>query len=124
MVVPSKGHRHNASPVLSNLQESRLGHVKMRAGRVAPATIVTWQRVVRWAEVGSSHGDRARKAPLLVIVALDLIARAATGTIVEECRAECCSVRAVSLAVQVPITTSATYNTPKGWSIFSNCISS
>lgn len=108
MVLPSEGHRHNTSPVLSDLQESRFCHVKMRAGRVAPATIVTWQCVVWRAEVGCGHHDGAGKAPLLVIVALDLVARTATGTVIKERRAERCCVCAVSLAVHIPIATCST----------------
>ncbi len=43
---------NNASLILSNLKESRLGHVKMVKRRVAPATIIIGFRGIGRTEVG------------------------------------------------------------------------
>lgn len=79
----------------------------MGTGRVAPASIVVREGVVRGAEVGGRHQDRraARVAPLAVVHALDLEASPAAEPIVEQRRAQGCCVHSVSLAVQVPVPT-------------------
>ncbi len=81
---PSKGNGHDSSTVLSNLQESRLGQIEVLEGRVAPATIVVRQSVVRWAKVCSGDGDGGREAPFGVVVASHLVASPAAQPIVEQ----------------------------------------
>ncbi|CAA6669261.1 unnamed protein product [Spirodela intermedia] len=71
-------------------------------GRVAPATVVVGLCRVGRAEVGRRHHDRPRQAPLRVGAALDLEAGPAAQPVVEHCRAQCCRVRPVPLAQQVP----------------------
>ncbi|RRT42883.1 hypothetical protein B296_00044776 [Ensete ventricosum] len=50
-------YRHDPSPVLSDLQKRRLGHVEVRAGRIAPPSIVAGKSVVWGAKVGGSDHD-------------------------------------------------------------------
>ena len=52
--------------------------------RIAPSTIIIRKCVVGLTEVSSSDKDRAGKAPLHVIVALDFIASSTVETIVEQ----------------------------------------
>lgn len=103
---PSVLNRDDSSPKLSNVLKNGLRQVKVLQRRVAPTTVVIWKRIVGRAEVSSSDNDRARKAPLRVIVALDFIASTATETIIEQCSAQSRGVGTVALAIQIAITTS------------------
>ncbi|KAG6497462.1 hypothetical protein ZIOFF_045362 [Zingiber officinale] len=78
----------DAGSVLCDVEEGRLGHVEVRAGRVAPAAVVAGESGVRRAEVGGRDDDGARKAPPRVVVAPKLVASAATEPIVEQHRAQ------------------------------------
>ena len=77
----------------------------MRPRRVAPATVVVGKREIRGAEVGGGDENRwaAGMAPLGVVGALDLEARAAAEAVIEECRAQRRRVHAVALAVEVAV---------------------
>lgn len=108
--LPSEGNGNNPSFVLCNLQESRLSQIKVLQWRVAPATIVIRQSIVRGAEVCGSNNDASREAPSGVLITSHLIARPTTQTIVEQSCAECCSVSPIALAVQIAITTSPSCN--------------
>lgn len=55
---------------MSNVQESRLGQIKVLKRGVAPATIVIRESLIRRAKVGGSDSDGAREAPLRVVIAL------------------------------------------------------
>ena len=85
----------------------------MGPGRVAPPSIVARQRVVRRAEVRSRHEYRWRPrmapVPVRLIRTLNLEARPAAEPIVEQSSAQRRSVHAIALAIQVTITTRATY---------------
>ena len=88
------------------MEEGRLGHVEVRAGRVAPAAVVAGEAVVGRAEVGGRHGDGARQARTPGVVAPQLVARPARRAVVEQRRAQRRRVRAIPLAVQVAVTAS------------------
>lgn len=90
---------------MSNLQESRLGHVKVLERRIAPPAVVVGQVIVRGAEVSGSDSDGTGEAPFGVIVAFHLITRPAAQAIVEQSSAECCSVSPIPLAVQITVPT-------------------
>ena len=81
------------------MEEGRLGHVEVRAGRVAPAAVVAGEAVVGRAEVGGRHGDGARQARTPGVVAPQLVARPARRAVVEQRRAQRRRVRAIPLAV-------------------------
>lgn len=83
---------------MSDLQESRLGHVKVLKRRIAPPTVVVGQGIVRGAEVSGSDSDGTGEAPTGVVVASHLITRSAAQAIVEQSSAECCSVSPIPLA--------------------------
>lgn len=102
---PSVGHRYDASTIFGNMQESGLSQIKVLERGIAPAAIVVRELVVRWAEVGGSDGDGAHKTPFGVINAPQLVAGTTVGALVEQSSAQCCSVCAVAIAVQVAITT-------------------
>ena len=78
--------------------------------RVAPAAIVGGESVVWRAEVGCSNEDgrTAGMAPLGVVSALEFKARAASESVIEESCAEGCSLYAISLAIEVTVSTSST----------------
>lgn len=94
--------------VLGNVEEDRLGEVKMVERRVAPAAGSAGKGVIGRTEVGSSDQNGARKAPFGVTHALDLIARPTAQPIVEEGSANSRSVGPVPLTVKIPIPTSPT----------------
>jgi hypothetical protein len=71
-------------PEFGNVLENGLREIKVLQGRIAPSTVVIGKRIVGRAEVGSSDNDRAGKAPLRVIVALDFISSSAAETVVEQ----------------------------------------
>ncbi|RZS19264.1 hypothetical protein BHM03_00051642 [Ensete ventricosum] len=77
-------YRHDPSPVLSDLQKRRLGHVEVRAGRIAPPSIVA----------GKS-----------------LVTRPAAQPVVEKGRAQGGGVCAVTLTVEIAIPASTSYMT-------------
>lgn len=103
--LPSEGDGDDAGAVLCDVEEGRLGHVEVRAGRVAPAAVVAGESVVRRAEIGGRDDDGARKAPPRVVVAPKLVAGAATEPIVEQLRAQRRRVGSVAPKVEVPIPT-------------------
>lgn len=109
---PSVSNRHDSSPVLSNVQEDRLGEVKVLQRRVAPTPRIVGEGVVGWAVVGGGHNNGSWKAPLWIVHASELVARAAAEAIVEEGGAQSRGVRPVALAVQIAVATSPTC-TPK-----------
>lgn len=80
----------------------------MGAGRVAPAAVVVGESVVGGAEVGrgDEDGGVTRVAPLRRVSAFDLKTRPTAVSLVEKGRAQCCRVDAVTLAVQVAVSTS------------------
>ena len=77
----------------------------MLEGRVAPAAVIVGEGEVRRAEVGGGDDDGAREAPLGVVVAPHLVARAAAEPVVEEGGAEGSGVGAVPLAVEIAVPT-------------------
>ncbi|KAG6513946.1 hypothetical protein ZIOFF_024283 [Zingiber officinale] len=101
--LPSEGDGDNAGSVLCDVEKGQLGHVEVRAGRVAPAAVVAGESGVRRVEVGGRDDDGARKAPSRVVVALKLVASAATEPIVEQHRAQRHRVGSVSPDVEVPV---------------------
>lgn len=106
---PSVLNRDNSSPELSNVLENRLREIKVLQRRITPTTVVIRERIVGRAEVSSSDNDRAGKAPLRVIVALDFIASTATEAIIEQCSAQSRGVGTVALAIKIAITTSTAH---------------
>lgn len=107
MDSPTERDGDNTSTVLSDLKEHRHGKVEVRARRVAPAAIVTWERIVRRAKVGGcdENGRAARVTPSWVICTLNLKASTTAKAIVEKCCAESCCVHAIALAVEIPVPT-------------------
>ncbi|KAG6502153.1 hypothetical protein ZIOFF_042042 [Zingiber officinale] len=101
--LPSEGDGDDAGSVLCDVEKGQLGHVEVRAGRVAPAAVVAGESGVRRVEVGGRDDDGARKAPPRVVVAPKLVASAATEPIVEQHRAQSCRVGSVSPDVEVPV---------------------
>jgi len=71
------------------------------ARRVAPAAIVAGEGEVGRAEVGGGDDDgrSPRVAPPWILVALYLKTCATTQSVVEQCRAQSCSVHPIPLAV-------------------------
>lgn len=80
---PSEENGDDPSTKLGDLQESGLGEIEVLARRIAPAAVVARQSEVRRAEVGGGDGDNACAAPLRVIVAPQLVTRAAAQSAVE-----------------------------------------
>ena len=72
-------HGHDPSLVLRDLEERGLGKIEVSARRVAPPAVVAGESVVGRAVVGAAdeHGGVPGLAPLRVVRALDLVARAA-----------------------------------------------
>jgi hypothetical protein len=93
---------------LGNVLEDRLRKIKVVLGRVAPTPCIVRESIVWWAEIGGCNDNGAWQAPFRVTHALNLIARPAAQTIVEQSSAQSRSVRPIPLAVQVPIPTSST----------------
>lgn len=85
--IPSEEDGDDSSSILCNVQERRLGQIKMLKRGIAPAAIVVRQSIIRRAKVGGSHSDGAREAPLRIIGATYLIACTAAQAIVEQSRA-------------------------------------
>jgi hypothetical protein len=106
--IPSVRDRHDSSSVLGNVLEDRLRKIKVVLGRVAPTPCIVRESIVWWAEIGGCNDNGAWQAPFRVTHALNLIARPAAQTIVEQSSAQSRSVRPIPLAVQVPIPTSST----------------
>nr|ACL53845.1 unknown [Zea mays] len=100
---------HDAGAVLRDAEEGRLGHVEVRARRVAPAAVVAGEAVVGRAEVGGRDGDGARQAPPPVVVAPQLVAGPARRAVVEQRRAQRRRARAVPRAVQVAVPAGAAH---------------
>ena len=113
MASPPVSNRNNPSPVLSNVLEDRLREIKVVEGRVAPPPGIVWERIVWWAEIGGSDHNGTWQAPLAVTHTPDLIARPTAKTIVEQGCAQGSCVCPISLAVQIPIPTSPTYEMKK-----------
>ncbi|KAG6510511.1 hypothetical protein ZIOFF_028535 [Zingiber officinale] len=101
--LPSDGYGDDAGSVLCDVEKGQLGHVEVRAGRVAPAAVVAGESGVRRVEVGGRDDDGAWKAPPRVIVAPKLVASAATEPIVEQHRAQRHRVGSVSPDIEVPV---------------------
>lgn len=57
-LVPLEHNRDDPTSVDANLFPSRLSHVEVLEGRVAPASIVVWKGKIWWAEIGCSNGHR------------------------------------------------------------------
>ena len=99
------------------MEEHGHGEVEVRAWRVAPAAVVGGERVVWRAEVGGRHQDGgapgAAPPPPGLVLALELEARAAAQTLVEQRRAQRRVVHAVPLAVQVAIAARAACKTDR-----------
>lgn len=68
LILPSEGNGDNSSAVLSYLEESRLSHIEVLEGRVAPAAVVVRQGQVRGAKVGGGDDDGSGEAPFRIIV--------------------------------------------------------
>jgi hypothetical protein len=103
---PAVGDGDNAGPVDRDAREHGLRHVEVRAGRVAPSAIVRGERVVGRAEVGGGDYDGAGHAGVRSAagrVAAHLEAGSAAEAVVEERRAQCRRVGAVTLAVEVAV---------------------
>ncbi|CAA7406336.1 unnamed protein product [Spirodela intermedia] len=102
-----RGDGDDAGAVLRDLEEHRHGQVEVRARGIAPAAVVRGKGEVRRAEVGGGddNGGAAAVAPPGVVRALDLEAGPAAKAVVEQSRAQCRRLHAVSLAVQVPVST-------------------
>lgn len=107
---PLVSYRDNSSSVLSNVLEHRLREIKMLLRRIAPTACIVGEGVVRWAKIGSCDHNGAGQAPFGVINTLNLIARPTAQTVVEQSRAQGCSVRSITLAIQIPIATSPTHS--------------
>lgn len=86
----------------------RLREIKVLLGRVAPAASIIGQGIVWWTEIGGGDHDARPQAPLWVVHALDLKARAAALPVVEQRGAQRRRARPVPLAVQVAIAACAT----------------
>lgn len=71
-----------------------LREVEVLVRRVAPPSITVWR-----AEVRGSDRDRTRIAPLPIVYAPELIAGAATQTVIEKCGAQCRRICTVPLTV-------------------------
>lgn len=108
---PSVLNRDDTGPKLGNVLENRLREIKVFQRRIAPSTVIIGKGIVGWAEVSSSDNDRARKAPLLIIIALNFIASSTAETIVEQRSAQSRGICTVSLAIQIAITASTTHGT-------------
>jgi hypothetical protein len=104
---PPVRDRHDAGAVLRDVEEGGLGHVEVRARRVAPAAVVAGEAVVGRAEVGGRHGDGARQARPPGVVAAQLVAGPARRAVVEQRRTQRRRVRAVPAAVHVAVPASA-----------------
>ena len=104
--IPAVGDGDDAGAILSNLEEHGHGEVKMRAGRVTPAAIVTWECIIGRAKVcsGNQNGRAPGVTPRGFVCTLDLKASTAAQAIVEQRRAQGRRVHAVALAVQVTVT--------------------
>lgn len=105
-------NRHDPTLVYGNLLESRLRHVEVLQGRVAPPAVVVRKIVVRRAEVGDRDGHRRPlEAPLGLVVNVtdELEALSAGYPVVEQRGAQCCRVSPVALGIQVAISTSTPY---------------
>ena len=100
-ISPAVAYGNNSGMVLGDLEEHGHGEVEVGARRVAPAAIVAGKGEVGRAEVGGGDDDGRppRVAPPWILVALYLETRAATQPTVEQCRAQCCSVHPIPLAV-------------------------
>lgn len=90
--------------VLCNFNESRLSKIEVLSRRIAPASVVLGQSVVRGPEVGRSYRDCCWKSPPWFVDAFHLVGGAAGEPAVEEGRAEGCSVAAKALFVEISIT--------------------
>ncbi|CAA7389706.1 unnamed protein product [Spirodela intermedia] len=102
---PAVSDGDDAGTVLGDLEEHGHGEVEVGTRRVAPAAIVGGEGKVRGAEVGGGDedGGASAVAPPGIVGALDLEARPAAQPVVEEGRAQRCSLHAVALTVQVAI---------------------
>jgi uncharacterized protein YneR len=83
----------------------------VRAGRIAPTTIVTRQSIIRRAKVCCCDKNwwASRVAPLWFISTLYFKTSTATKAIVEQGCAECCSIHTIALAVQVTVPASTAW---------------
>ena len=83
MEIPAEGDRDDSGPVLGNLEEGRLGHVKVLKRRVAPPTIGVRQGIVRRAKICSCNYNASREAPFWVSSTFDFKASSTTQSVVE-----------------------------------------
>lgn len=107
--------------VLGNVEEHRLGEVKMVQRRVAPAAGGVGKGVIGRTEIGGGDQNRAWKTPLRVVHALDLIARPAAQPIVEQGSANSGGVPTEPLTVQIPIPTSSACSQDSSISLIPKC---
>lgn len=109
--IPAEEDGDNAGLPLGDLHEGRLGHVEVGAGRVAPPAMVGVLGPIGRAEIGGRDGGDGRiLIAILRFRAPHLEALPAPVPVVEQHRAQCRRVRAVSSAEQVAVPTSPTYN--------------
>lgn len=104
--------RNDPCLVLSNGLKPGLRHVEVRPWRVAPPTIITRQGIVGRAKISGRNGDvGALNAPLrhLDRVTHYLITPSTSLAVVEQSRAKCCRLCAVTVCIQIPIPTCSTY---------------
>lgn len=80
---PPEGNGDDAGSVLGDLEEGGFRHVEVLERGIAPPAVVVGEREVWRAEVGGGDGDGAGQAPLGVVVAVHLVARAARQPVVE-----------------------------------------
>lgn len=109
--VPLVQNWNNTTTVDGNLLPSRLSHVKMWPGRVAPPTIVAWEGQVWRAEISGCDGDGpAFQTPSRVcfVVTYDLEALPTGRPIIEQRSTQCCCSSAITCGVKVSISTSPT----------------
>jgi len=99
---------YNAGLVDSDLLERGLSHVEMLKRQVTPAAVVIGKREVGRAEVGSCDGCDGREAPPR-FVTFDLEASSAAEAVSKERAAESNGIGAVSLAVEVSVSASASF---------------
>ena len=108
-LIPSVDDGDNAGLPVSNLHECGLGHVKMGARRIAPATIIGVLGPIWRAKVcGCNCCERYICIAMRRIMALYLITSPTSVSIVEQRRAQCRCVCPVSINPQVSIPASST----------------
>jgi hypothetical protein len=123
--IPAVHNWDNASRPLCNFHKSRLGHVKVDSGWIAPATSI-WVLGPIWrTKVRCSHrGEWDPSIAPFWLVTLYLVASPASVTIVKQCWAQGRCICSITINKQISISTSSSCkpNTEKGSSIEVFCI--